>query len=377
MNANPKRVDATQSSPTTPRPELMPRSWRDRLARWLAPATPTTDTALRELAATRASLEERVAARTGQLQAVIAVGRAASEIRDPDRLTAQVVNLITDRFGHYYAAIFLVNEAGDQAELRDATGAAGRQLKEDRHRLRVGGNSMVGTAISTRQARIAQDTSAEPARFQNPLLPNTRSEVALPLLVGDRVLGALDVQSTEVGAFGPEVVDTLQAMANQVAIAIENARLFQGSRRSLDEMQAIQRQYVLSSWKPLSDAETLQYSVGDEDLTADSNQMDVPLSLRDGTIGGISLSGTSDWTADQRSLVESVVSQAALALEHARLVEAGQSTARREHILADITGKVWASPTVDGILRVAIGELGQALEADEATIEIRTEPTDG
>ena len=159
-----------------------------------------------------------------------------------------MANLITDQFGYYYTALFLVDELGEQAWLYSATGEAGRVLKENKHHLRVGGNSMVGMAVSTGKARVALDVGAEPVRFENPLLPYTRSEIALPLTVGDRVLGALDVQSTKAGAFGPQEIDTLQGMANQVAIALENARLFENSQKSLEEMQAIQRQFVLDSW---------------------------------------------------------------------------------------------------------------------------------
>lgn len=369
----PRSTDQTSGSAPAAVPEPSRKTWRERIAAWLLPGTQEASEPAADAEGTRAALEERVAARTKQLQAVIAVGRAASGILDPEKLTTEVVNLITDRFGYYYAAIFLVNESGDFAELVAATGEAGKRLKDERHRLRVGGTSMVGTAVSTRQPRIALDVSTESARYVNPLLPETRSEVALPLAAADRVVGALDVQSTEAGAFNPEVVETLQGMSTQLAIAIENARFFQTSKTNLEEMQTIQRQNVLSAWRPLSGAENLEYSVGDDDLPADSNQMDFPMSLRDETIGGVSLAGGSEWTPDQRNLVESVVSQAALALEHARLVEDGQSTARREHVLADITGKVWASPTIDAILRTAVSELGQALGAEEATIELRPE----
>jgi GAF domain-containing protein len=214
-------------------------------------------------------------------------------------------------------------------------------------------------------------------RFDNPLLPYTRSEIALPLVVGDRVLGALDVQSTKPGAFGPAEVDTLQAMANQVAIAFENARLFQGSRRSLENLQAVQRQYVLKSWQPLTGSENLEYRMGDDDAATNSREMDVPMSLRDQIIGAISLGSESEWTEDQRTLVEAVASQAALALENARLVESTQATAQRERLLGEITSKVWSSPTLDGILRVAAGELGAAMGADLAEIEVRMDADDG
>jgi GAF domain-containing protein len=266
-----------------------------------------------------------------------------------------------------------VDEAGEQAELRHATGEAGRILRENKHRLQVGGQSMVGSAISTRQPRIALDTGSEPARFDNPLLPYTRSEVALPLLIGERVLGALDVQSTKAGAFGPSEVQTLQGMADQVAIAYENARLFAESRRNLAELEAIQRQYISSAWKPLMGDQNLAYKVGDEDLSPQAPEIEVPLSLRDEVIGAINLSGESDWTPEQRNLIEAVATQAALALENARLVDASQAAARREHMLAEITTRVWSSSSIEAVLRTAVEEPGQALGADEAQIELKVE----
>ena len=328
---------------------------------------------LHDLESERGSLEGRVAARTLQLKAVNEVGRASSAILDPEELIERVVNLITAQFGYYYSALFLVDEKGEQAELHGATGDAGRVLKENKHHLRIGGNSMVGMAISTREARLAQDVGAEPVRFENPLLPYTRSEIVLPLIIGDRILGALDVQSTKTGAFGPQEIETLQGMANQVANALENARLFQTSQNNLLELQAIQRQYVLESWKPLSSDEDLQYVVGDEDTPPDAPQLEIPISLRDEIIGQISLTGNTEWTPEQRNLIEAVATQAALALENARLVEESQSSAVHEHLLAEITGKIWASSTTDGILQAAVRELGQALDASEATIELTVE----
>ena len=165
-------------------------------------------------------------------------------------------------------------------------------------------------------------------------------------------------------------------MANQVALAFENARLFQESQRSLEELQAVQRQYVSSAWQPLAGREDMHYSMGDDELAPGSTQIDVPLSLRDQIIGEINLSSEKDWTPEQRNLVEAIATQAALALENARLVQATQSTAQREHLLADITGKVWSSATLEGILRTAVSELGTALEADHATIELRMEDLD-
>ncbi len=330
-----------------------------------------TDT-LKALQVERGTLEERVEARTLQLQAVNEVGRVASSILDPQDLAGRVANLITDHFGYYYAALFLVDETGEQAWLYSATGEAGKLLKESKHHLKVGGNSMVGMAVSTAKPRVALDVGEESVRFQNPLLPYTRSEIALPLVIGERVLGSLDVQSTKAGAFGPQEIETLQGMATQVAIALDNARLFENAQKSLEEMEAVQRQYVSQAWQPFANNEKFEYRVGEDDAGTD-NHLQVPLALREQVIGEISLTGEGDWSPEQRNLVETVAAQAALALENARLVEESQAAARYEHQLAEITGKIWTATTVEGILQTAIKELGQALDANDARIQLRME----
>ncbi len=342
----------------------------DQLLRAFLHSQGRTSQTVRALQSERATLESRVAARTSQLSAVNEVGRVANSILNPEELTSRVANLITDQFGYYYAALFLLDESGEQAWLYSATGEAGRVLKENKHHLRVGGNSMVGMAISKREPRVALDVGAEPVRFENPLLPYTRSEVALPLTIGDRVLGALDVQSTKAGAFGPQELETLQGMANQVAIALENARLFAESQKSLDEMQAVQRQFVLDAWKPIAANQELDYRLGEDEPADNSIQLEVPLALREQVIGQIDLSGEGEWTPEQRSLIETVASQAALALENARLVEQTQAAAQREHQAAEITSRIWTATSMDDILQTAIGELGRALDVQEATIEL-------
>jgi GAF domain-containing protein len=169
------------------------------------------------------TLEENVATRTAQLRATAEVGRVAASILDPKRLMHEIVNLISDRFRFYYVAIFTLDEHGQFAVLREASGEAGHLLKERGHRLEVGGHSMVGYTTAQRKLRIALDVGQEAVRFANPLLPETRSEIALPLIVGEQVLGALDVQSTQEAAFDEASAAALQAMSDQIAIALNNA----------------------------------------------------------------------------------------------------------------------------------------------------------
>ncbi len=179
------------------------------------------------------TLEDRVQARTDQLRASAEVGRAATSILDPDQLLEQVVNLIAARFAFYYAAVFTLDAPGKSALLRAATGEAGRTLLERRHHLPVNRESMVGTAIITQRYRIAlvERVGEDAVRFANPLLPHTRSEIALPLRVGERVIGALDVQSEKTGAFDEANAEVLQTMADQIAVALFNAETFNRSEK--------------------------------------------------------------------------------------------------------------------------------------------------
>ncbi len=183
------------------------------------------------------SLETRVAARTDQLRASADVGRTAASVLDPDELLNRVVNLITERFGFYYAAVFTKDNQNRYAILREATGEAGRVLKAQGHQLEIGGRSMVGQAMARRQPRIALDIGEEAVRFANPLLPDTRSEIALPLVAGEQVLGALDVQSTAEAAFDESSAAVLQSMADQIAVALSNAEQFKQANAALQRAE--------------------------------------------------------------------------------------------------------------------------------------------
>jgi signal transduction histidine kinase/DNA-binding response OmpR family regulator len=155
------------------------------------------------------------------------VGRSITSILDLDTLLSATVDVIGDAFGFYYAGVFLIDETGEWAVLHAGRGEAGAAMVAEGHKLKVGGHSMIGVATDQRKARIALDVGEEPVYFKNPHLPHTRSEMALPLVVGDEVIGALTVQSVEEAAFGDDDVTALQAMADQLAVAINNAQLLQ------------------------------------------------------------------------------------------------------------------------------------------------------
>jgi GAF domain-containing protein/HAMP domain-containing protein len=325
----------------------------------------------------RDDLQRQVAQRTSQLKASNEVAGVANSILDPEKLISTVVQLITDNFGYYYAAIFTLSDDKHWAELKDATGAAGEALKARRHRLPVSGNSMVGSAISAREARIALDVGETPVRFNNPLLPNTRSEIALPLLIGDRVVGALNVQSIREADFMPEEISTLQGMAGQVAIALENARLFREMDSSLEELRQVNREFVTTTWRDKLKTGKLEHTSHTNQAFLSDNenvqQIEIPLNLREQKIGQISLEISQEWEAEDQAWVEALATQVAISLENSRLLEESQQSAMRERLSASIIQKVWSGNNVDSIIQTAVRELARSLDASEVKIELKAD----
>ena len=330
-----------------------------------------------ELDKERSNLEQNVQARTAQLRKINEIGRAVSALLDPDDLYARITHLIGEQFNCYYTALYLLDPTSRWAELVEATGEAGHVLKVNRHRLEVGSKNLISQAIRDKTAQIVTASFGGALKTDNPLLPYTRSEITLPLLIGDRVIGALDLHSSRESSFIDSDIDTLQNMANQIAVSLENARSYALAEKSIQEMNAVQRQYVQSAWTSLTRENPVEFRLGDTEVSDSMKEINVPLSLRDQIIGQISMASEGEWTPEQRSMIESIAAQAALALENARLVEESQATATHERLAVDITSKVWASTSMEAILQTTVRELGRALGASEATIELEVGSNDG
>jgi putative methionine-R-sulfoxide reductase with GAF domain len=186
--------------------------------------------------------------RASTLQAIIEVGHAITQIRDPSQLLPDVTRLISQYFGFYHVGIFIIDEAGRYAVLRAANSTGGQHMLARRHRLAVGIEGIVGRVASTGRPRVALDVGADAVYFDNPDLPDTRSEIALPLHAGNTVVGVLDVQSTEERAFDDQDINVLTALSEQVAVAMENARLFRESQAALARAEEAYRHYVRQEW---------------------------------------------------------------------------------------------------------------------------------
>ncbi len=400
------------------------------------------DSALQEQEGQRLHLENQMQQNTRDLERRLVQIRTAAEITGTisrggvtvplQELLPQVCDLILDRFDLYYVGIFLIDKGGwrltdderglligpkprEYARLVAGAGDAGDRMLIEGYKLEVGGESMVGWCTANRQARIALDVGQEASRYYNPYLPDARSELALPIYSQEEALGALTIQSTRESAFDKDDVAVMQGIADNLASAVVNARLFAETQTSLDEIQTLHRQYLESAWvetlqsqgalqytfySPLKGARIVEGSAGEakvgtaldqlERIQAASESsrlrtMELPIRLRDQVIGVLTLEaeprseagggtaggGTAaDWTLEEKTFIESVMDQAALALENARLLDETRRRAEQERLTAGIAGKVWASSSVDKILRTALQELSASLGVSEGTIRL-------
>ena len=354
-----------------------------------------------EMQGTAQKAEQRAA----QLAASAQVAHAVSQVRDLDQLLAQVTQLIGETFGYYHVGIFIVDELGSFAVLRAANSDGGRRMMARNHKLAVGTQGIVGYVTGTGQPRIALDVGADAVHFDNPDLPQTRSEMALPLHVEDRIFGALDVQTDQAAAFTKEDVAVLSTLADQIAIAIENARLFTQTRTALQGAEEAQRRYLRQEWEqlvphlpvsgheyhvsgvlPVGNAflpEIEQALLKGQVVTTSAAEapvpyeaMAVPIKLADETVGVIDLQVTGairGWTEDDIALATAVADQVALALENARLFEQTQQRAHRERVISEIAAKMRNAPNVDGILRTTVQEIRRALGVTHGVIRLRTQ----
>jgi PAS domain S-box-containing protein len=212
-------------------------------------------TRLKQSEAERERLLAVLERRNLQLQAATDVSTVASSTLDPGELIQKVIELICERFDLYYVGLFLVDQTsglyhkpGEWVNLQAGTGEAGRTMVQQRHRLRAGSNSMIGQCVTSGKARIALDVGEEAVRFENPLLPETHSELALPLVTRGAAIGALTIQSSQKAAFTESDITIFQTVANQLGNALENARLFKETERALKELETLNRSYIRRSW---------------------------------------------------------------------------------------------------------------------------------
>ncbi len=360
---------------------------------------------------TRANQELREANRQShmralRLQASTEVSRAITQVHDIDKLLPQVTELIGRFFGYYHVGIFLIASNERIAELRATNSAGGQKLLSRNYRLEISTQDTVCRAIRDGEFCLISDTVSAATHFETPELPDTRSTIALPLRSGDRTIGALDVQSTSPDAFGQEDITALSTLADQVTIAIENARLIQQAQDARAEAEIVYQQVLMGQWQGLvqkrrfthgeyrqlvtSAAEEAPLTAGeqamqrgkvvvlnsDDDATQNVSELAAPIQLRGQTIGVLDLQeleGARHWTEDDITLIQEVADQVGQALEKARLFDESRRRAQREQATRQITDRIRSRTEVDAMLQTAIRELAQTLQAPRVFVRLAPE----
>ncbi len=343
------------------------------------------------------NLEQRVAQRTEELErraeylaATSEVGRVAASILDADTLLERVVYLITQRFGFYHAGIFLVDERAEWASLRATSSEGGRRMLARHHRLKVGEQGIVGYVSNTGKPRIALDVGEDAVWFNSPDLPDTRSEMGLPMVVHNRVIGVLDVQSQEAEAFSSEDVATLQILADQIAIAIENARLFQENQQALRSLQATYEEASRIGWAEreenvvgysyhpggttpiVRDAKDDVIPASSLQVDEESNTLMIPLHFGEVMIGVLRLQRDVEhpWTGREIEFVAKMVQDLAQAMENARLLTETRERAARNRVVREVSERLRSSLDPEMILRETVQSLGRVLGAELVAVEV-------
>ncbi len=386
-----------------------PVSGDDEIGRLAA----TFNSMAERLKVTRNEMEERIAQRTAEalrhstlIKTAAEVGHIVNQIREVERLLPQAAQLISERFGFYHVGIFLLDERGEYAVLKASNSLGGQRMLARGHKLKVGETGIVGYAAGQRTPRVALDVGEDAVYFDNPDLPHTRSELAVPLMVGDEVLGVLDVQSTHPNAFSTEDFDVMQALANQIAVAIANARLFARSQQALEDIRRAYGEVNRQAWDALLNAgkEVSFASIGSDALPVEAAWDDIsqqvaasgrplavstpdergcyrltlPVQSSGLTLGVISAyKSGSPWAEIEIALLENVLRELGLTLESSRLFEESQRRAQLEQASAQVVTRLRETLDIQAMLRTAAQEIRQALDLPEVSLHVTRTATDG
>ena len=354
----------------------------------------------------RAMLETRVKERTQalerraiQLRAAAEVGNAAATAQDLNTLLDEGVRLLSARFGFYHVGIFLKDESGKYAILRAANSAGGQRMLKRDHKLEIGEVGIVGYVVQSGKARIALDVGQDAIYFDNPDLPQTRSEMALPLKAANRIFGALDIQSMEPQAFKQDDIEVLQVVADQLAVAIENSRLLAESRAAVEAVRRAFGEISANAWKRQLENNSLAFKSGDrgdieaieaEDWSAEELQalhagspirsnngktLHIPILQRGQAIGIIRLvkHNPSLWSQQEVQLAQALTNQLSDSLETARLYHEATYRAERERAIAEVTNKIGSGYEIDDILHSMTEELGKMFDDSEVIVQLSRE----
>lgn len=327
--------------------------------------------------------------RAGQFEAIAQVSRVITSIQEQKELLTSITHMISQHFGFYHVGIFLLDGDRKFAVLRAANSEGGQEMLARNHRLEVGQTGIVGHVTATGEPRIALDVGSDVVYFDNPDLPDTHSEMALPLREANRVIGALDVQSIEENAFTQDDINILSTLADQVSIAIRNASLYEEARDALAQTEIANSQLTKRAWSDFqrvapilgyrfdgSKPEPLTQPKDDQQAKVQGDAYSIPVQLRGEVIGNLSVSSPSEghqWSDDEIALVRATAERVALAAENARLVLESQKRASKEQTISEISSKIGTAINLDNIMQTTLREIGRILPDAEISIQVENE----
>lgn len=355
------------------------------------------------------SLEERVADRTRRLETVTVISERLNAILNVEELLAEVVNQVQEKFGYYHAHIYLLDEAGQNLVVAAGAGSAGAEMKARRHTIPlIAVKSLVARAARTGQIVNVENVRQEEGWLPNPLLPDTYAEMAVPITLEGKVVGVLDVQEDEIGGLEESDASLLRSLANQVAVAMRNARLFAEVEATLATAYAVQSRYTTEAWTEVQatqrGAEYHYHRAGARPLDAvvvtdlekeilaqnqlpvirheDSNQqissVVTPIKLQDQMIGLIQLHETEQprrWSEVDLALMEAVASQVAQAAENLRLFDETRQRADYERLVGEITQKIRQAPNLETLAKTAAESLSDILGVSGGRVTFQIDST--
>lgn len=351
------------------------------------------------------------------LAASTSIGQKMSQMLELNELLNAAVEIIRDRFAFYHVSIFLLDEEGRYAYLTASTGDVGERMLARKHRLPVDANSVVGRASQAADVIVTRDTDQDSRHSHNELLPYTRSELAVPILDNQGMIGTLDVQSTLPDAFTAIEIQALRVIANQLATAIRNARLFEDKERSirenkrlfidsetsLREIQRLNRQLTGQAW---SDYLRLDHRVNGVTLSEsgfrntanwsehmidagrrrraiteekeDKRTIAVPIELRGEVVGAIEIetSNAHNDKDDTVDMIRALSQRLAVSLDNARLFEESHEATAQEQRVSEIVSEYQSANSVDELLQITLEGLAETLGAEEGSIRLGVLPED-
>lgn len=346
---------------------------------------------------------QQVTRRATQLQATTELAETIAQLQEPGEIFPAAARLISEYFGFYHVGIFLIEKSREFTVLQAANSEGGKRMVERGHRLRLG-TGVVGYCAQSGSPRIALDTGTDAVYFDNPDLPETRSEAALPMKSRGETIGVLDVQSTKASAFTTEDLQVLTTLATQVAIALENARLLAETRAALAQVQQVYDEFTRAEWsRTISRAEQagFRYHGGRIELLDQVLQFPevvsavqngeivsgaangpekkrttvaVPVKLRGEVIGIIHVESNDQskgWAEEDVSLVEAVAERAAIAMENARLFQDARRRAAKEQAISEATSRISTAISIENILHTTAEELERVLGGSEILIRFQ------